>query len=521
MLSLLKADPEKEKRALEAERLRIQRRRLAEEARRADARAADADQRDRDENARAERDRRREQARKRWKARLQTAGRLAVMSVTNMGVNVVAVAGQFLVFQALAWPTLLAVLAAGIVESVAVYVSWHAHVALREGDSAWRLRMTSYVIGAAAGYLNYTHVPLVPELFAACSLASPWLWSMHSRHLHRKDLRDAGLIDPRAPKFSPLRWILHTGETFAAFRWAVGEGVQSPTAAVQVVRQARRVEMTWRSVARTQGAVIDAQRAQLQLTLTRMAALAEETRGLRPDAEKALHDAAVFINSVGAGLLPRYQPQLGPVMVADQTQTGPDQPDQEPARTPVRETGPRPRYRTRIRDRFRLPRRTRNRTTKRATGPVGVPDQPDQKPAADASGPVRRNRTNRTKNRPARTGPAGPDARANELLPLGVRIAEELKQDGKRLTRRSLQAALRAAGETASTDVANELVRLLSGPDQPDQKRGPRGRTSRTKTGPADQPSGPDTGPDQRTTGPAAPDHHTDRTNRTTTGDAA
>ncbi|TMR99483.1 hypothetical protein [Nonomuraea basaltis] len=506
---LLKADPEKEKRALEAERFRIQRRRLAEEARRADARSADADQRDRDEAARTARDERRHKAFKRWSARAQTAGRLAVMSITNVGVNVVAVAGQFLVFQAMGWPTLLAVLGAAIVESVAVYVSWHAHVALREGDSAWWQRMTSYLIGAAAGYLNFTHVPETPELFAACSLASPWLWSMHSRHLHRKDLRQKKLIDPRAPKFSPLRWVLHTGETFAAFRWAVGEGIQSPTAAVQVVRQARRVEMTWRSVAHAQGAVISAQRSQLQLTLTRMAALAEETRGLGPDAEKAMHDAAVFVNEVGAGLVPRYRPSLGPVAAVDR-------PDHELAQTPVRQTGPRSRYRTRIRDHFRLPRlaknRIRNRIARRAAGPVSAPDQPDQTPGVDVPGPVPRNRTNRTKKRPVHTGPTGPADRVNALLPLGRTIAEQLTRSGQKVTRRTLQAALREADQTVSTAVANDLVRLLTGPDRPDQRTTRAGRTTGRRTGPADQTRDQTSGPDQ----------HADRTNQNTTaGDAA
>ncbi|MEV6154885.1 hypothetical protein AB0L53_31550 [Nonomuraea sp. NPDC052129] len=500
---LTKADPEKEKRALDAERLRIERRRLASDARRADARAAEAAQRDRDETTRAERDRQRAETRDRWRTRLQVASRLSVMSVTNVGVNAVAVAGQFLVFHALTWPLMLAVLGAAIVESVGVYVSWHAHVARREGDSAWATRMMSYLIGAAAGYLNYTHVPLVPELFAACSLASPWLWSMHSRHLHRKDLRDKGLIDPAAPKFSPLRWLLHLPETFAAFRWAVGEGEQSPTVAVQAVRERCRVEMTWRSVVQAQGAVIDAQRSQLQLTLTRMASLAEETRGLRPDAAKAMHDAAVFINSVGTGLLPHYQPPLSLAPAADQ-----------PSQKPTAETQPQPRYRTRLRSRYRTPYPTTKRTTKRTgrrpAGPVAAPDRPDQKPATDAPAPVRRERTKRTSRTKNRSAVSGPADRVNELLPLGERIAHELKRTGRRLTRRTLQTALREAGQTASTKVANDLVRLLSEADQPGQRTGRPPRKPGPRTGPADQPG-------DRT---SEPDHTSARTTATT-GDAA
>ncbi|WP_336214877.1 hypothetical protein [Nonomuraea sp. LPB2021202275-12-8] len=507
---LTKADPDKERRALEAERLRIERRRLARDARRADVRTAEADQRDRDETARVDRERQRAETRKRWQARAQLVGRTAVMSVTNVGVNVVAVAGQFLVFHELAWPVLLAVLGAAIVESVAVYVSWHAHVALREGDSAWRTRMTSYLIGAGAGYLNYTHVPLVPELFAACSLASPWLWSMHSRHLHRKDLRDNGLIDPRAPKFSPLRWLLHFGETFAAFRWAVGEGEQSPAVAVQVVRQARRVEMAWRSVAQAQGAVIASQRSQLQLTLTRMAALTEESRGLQPDVEKAMHDAAVFINSVGAGLVPRYRPQLGPAVTAKVPQTVPaDQADQEPAPESEQRVRPRTRLRARYREMVRIKHRTKRRTRQRSAGPVSAPDRPDQKPADTPPGPGPRNRTKRTSKPPVRSRTAGSADRVNELLPLGQTIAGRLKRDGQKLTRRKLQAALREAGQTASTKVAADLMRLLTGPDQAGQRTSPRSGAAGPRTGPAD-PSA------DRTTTSDRADRHA-----TATGDAA
>ncbi|TDD15057.1 EMI domain-containing protein [Nonomuraea diastatica] len=480
---LLKADPEKEKRALEAEQLRIQRRRLASEARRADARAAEADRRERDETARSDRDRQRAESLKRWKARAQAAGRMTVMSLTNLGVTGVAVSGQAMSFMQRGLPPLWAVLAAGIVESVAVYVSWHAHVALREGDAAWTTRMWSYLIGAGAGYLSYTHVPDYPELFAACSLANPWLWSMHSRHLHRKDLRERGLIDPRAPKFSPMRWLLHLPETFSAFRWAVGEGEQSPAVAVQVVRQARRVDMTWRSVAQAQGAVIASQRSQLQLTLTRMAALAEEIRGLRPDAEKAMHDAAVFINSVGAGLVPRYRPPLGPAVAAEEPPTVPA--DQEP--TP--ESAQTPRYRTSLRTRYREMVRTKNRTRKRTArrpaGSVPAPDRPDQKPADTLPVPGPRDRTKRTNKKPARSSTTGSADRVNELLPLGRTIAGRLKRNGEKLTRRKLQAALREAGQSASTKVATDLVGLLSGPGQPDQQTGHRGGA----TGPRDQPS--------------------------------
>ncbi|SDI20444.1 hypothetical protein SAMN05421505_13821 [Sinosporangium album] len=323
-MRLLAPNPERERARLEAEQFRIEQERLRDEARRLreieeaehratlSERAGElAEQEQTRIVAEAEAERTRAKWRKRrevWAERTRAASRLAVMSITNLGVNGVAVSGQAMSFMQRGLPPLWAVLAAGIVESVAVYVSWHAHVALREGDAAWATRMWSYLVGAGAGYLSYTHVQDYPELFAACSLASPWLWSMHSRHLHRKDLREKGLIDPRVPKFSALRWLLHTKETFAAFKWAVSEGVQSPHIAVEVVRSRRAVRMTWRTVDQAQAAVVAAQRTQLELALTQLAALSEELHSVDPDAQAAKQTIARFVNRVGGGMFPMYRP---------------------------------------------------------------------------------------------------------------------------------------------------------------------------------------------------------------------
>ncbi|MEV0382460.1 hypothetical protein [Nonomuraea sp. NPDC050643] len=228
----------------------------AEELRRLDLQAEIA--RKRDEAAEAQQDRRdqREQRRKtrksiersqtwkKWAARLKVWRHTFVLVGAIVGVNIVAVAGQVTAFQAAPfdWTLMGALGAAAVVESIAIFVGWHAHVALREGDSVFRLRASSYGIATAVAVLNYHHYS--PDwrlddqaaMFGAASLLSPWLWAIHSRHLHRQDLRKAGLIDPRAPKFSALRWLLHRPETWQALKWAVRHGEQSPTAAILAVQ---------------------------------------------------------------------------------------------------------------------------------------------------------------------------------------------------------------------------------------------------------------------------------------------
>ncbi|KAB8186833.1 hypothetical protein FH608_045910 [Nonomuraea phyllanthi] len=179
-----------------------------------------------------------------WRHRLTSWWHAFVMVGAIVGVNIVAVAGQVTAFQAapFSWPAAGALGAAAVIESIAIYIGWHAHIALIEGDSVFRLRAASYGIAAGVAALNYHHYAADWSLddqavmFGGASLLSPWLWAIHSRHVHRKDLRAKGLIDPRAPKFAALRWILHRAETWRALKWAVRHGEQSPTAAILAIQ---------------------------------------------------------------------------------------------------------------------------------------------------------------------------------------------------------------------------------------------------------------------------------------------
>jgi len=216
--------------------------------------------------------------------RLDHLRRTLVLVGAIVGVNAVAVAGQVAAFhQGLGWPLAGAIGAAAVVESIAIYVGWHAHVALIEGDSVFRLRAASYGIAAAVAGLNFHHYAptWAPSdeaiMFGLSSLLSPWLWAMHSRYVHRKQLRDAGLIDPRAPKFSMLRWALHRAETWQALRWAVRHSEQSPAVAILAVQMDETTSDAVHLLRRTrdglvhaQGALISAQSAALTVIETRM-----------------------------------------------------------------------------------------------------------------------------------------------------------------------------------------------------------------------------------------------------------
>ncbi|MFN2636797.1 MAG: hypothetical protein ABR585_07220 [Gemmatimonadaceae bacterium] len=212
-------------------------------------------------------------SRAKWQARAKRWRDALILVGAIVGVNLVAIVGQVTAFHdGFKWPLLGAFGAAAVIESIAIYVGWHAHVALIEGDSVARLRTASYGIALVVAGLNYHHYApnWMPTdkavMFGMASLLSPWLWSIHSRHLHRSQLRAAGMIDPRAPKFSALRWLLHRAETWQALKWAVRFSEQSPTAAILAIQTddttteaARLLDQTRGQLATGQATLIRAQ----------------------------------------------------------------------------------------------------------------------------------------------------------------------------------------------------------------------------------------------------------------------
>jgi hypothetical protein len=168
----------------------------------------------------------------------QRSGRRAVLVGPIILVNALALGGQIGFARAhLGWGLPAAVVFACALESIAIYVGWHAHAALLAGDSATKLRAASYLVAGIVAGINYEHysvhgAPSVPAVtFGLMSLLSPWLWSIHSRYEHRAQLRKAGLIDQRAAHFAAAKWLWFPFRTLGALRWSVDHGVQDPAEA--------------------------------------------------------------------------------------------------------------------------------------------------------------------------------------------------------------------------------------------------------------------------------------------------
>ncbi|MFI7449516.1 hypothetical protein ACIBQX_18615 [Nonomuraea sp. NPDC049714] len=244
-----------------------------------------------------------------WQARLQKWWHAFVLVGAIVGVNVVAVVGQVTAFSAsteangFGWSPLQAIATAAVIETIAIYVGWHAHTALIEGDSVMRLRVTSYAIALGVGALNYYHY--APDwrfddqavMFGGASVLSPWLWAMHSRHQHRQALREQGLIDPRAPKFSALRWLLWRSETWTALRWAVRYGEQSPVASILAVQAEETTAETSVLLDRTRDEVTAAQAALIRAQSAALAVLDEVADETRTETEnETTHEVEIKVS---------------------------------------------------------------------------------------------------------------------------------------------------------------------------------------------------------------------------------
>ncbi|MCG5460871.1 hypothetical protein MED01_004297 [Micromonospora sp. MED01] len=140
-------------------------------------------------------------------------------------------------------------------ESIAVYVQWHAHDALmlNAHATAASLRRASWAIAGVVGAINYAHfadgmAPTAAAVaFALLSLLSPWLWGLHTRRAQHLQLlaEDANLIDEGGVEFSPQRRRAFPIRSFMAKRWSIDHGERDPRKAWEgynAEREARRVE---------------------------------------------------------------------------------------------------------------------------------------------------------------------------------------------------------------------------------------------------------------------------------------
>lgn len=157
------------------------------------------------------------------------------------------------------WRILLAGGIAVAVESIALYVQWHAHDSLlnKRTLTAARQRRTSYLIALGVAAVNYSHFAgpaWAPTPAAVCfalfSAAGPWLWGLHTRRAQRVQLSREGQIDSTGAVFSLERFRWFPVRTLMAVRWSIDHGVSDPRVAWEGYNAERRAHKAVREAER-------------------------------------------------------------------------------------------------------------------------------------------------------------------------------------------------------------------------------------------------------------------------------
>lgn len=162
-----------------------------------------------------------------------------VAAIPVAAVNATAFVGQFAFIRShVPWILPGQILVAATLESVAVYLAWHAHIAQMANDSAFRLKIGAYSFALVMGSMNYSHyaVHWRPTFMAVgmllMSSLSPWLWGVHTRRASRDELMARGLIEEHSVRLGVTRWAWHPLRAVRVMSWAAWHGVSEPKRAI-------------------------------------------------------------------------------------------------------------------------------------------------------------------------------------------------------------------------------------------------------------------------------------------------
>ena len=173
--------------------------------------------------------------------------RAVIAAIPVLAVNACAFLGQlgYLRTHLLTWGLPGQLLVAFALESMAVYLSYHAHVARLADDSVFRVQSSAYSLAIVIAAMNYSHwagphwhpTPIAVT-FALMSAASPWLWGVHSRRESRDALKARGLIEGHAVRLGANRWFWYPLRAVRVTRIAAWEGITNPAEAIALDRAA-------------------------------------------------------------------------------------------------------------------------------------------------------------------------------------------------------------------------------------------------------------------------------------------
>jgi len=171
-----------------------------------------------------------------------------IMAIPLIGVNSIAMYGQYAFFRDhSSWPIFAAIGIAVTIESISVYLAYAAHVAMLALDTSLRLRLSAYMSGIIAGFLNLSHyspdwhITVIGIATGILSASSPFLWGIYSRRQSRNLMAEKGLIEPGAVRLGN-RWLVHPLWCVPVFRYAIWNGIRNPSDAIEQYRESQIAE---------------------------------------------------------------------------------------------------------------------------------------------------------------------------------------------------------------------------------------------------------------------------------------
>lgn len=179
-----------------------------------------------------------------WNSPALRRAALAVLAAVPVAlVNGTAFIGQFEFLHAhVPWILPGQILFAVALESVAIYLAWHAHIARMSNDSSGRITLSAYGFALVIASMNYSHYagPHWRPTFMAVGLAlmsasSPWLWNVHSRRVSRDKLMERGLLEEKAVRLGATRWTWHPYRSVRVTWLATWEGETNPKRAIEML----------------------------------------------------------------------------------------------------------------------------------------------------------------------------------------------------------------------------------------------------------------------------------------------
>ena len=143
--------------------------------------------------------------------------------------NTVAVYFQFRFAQsALGHNLAVSVLFSATLESIAISIAYHAHLARLENLRSGVLRIASVLVALGIATINgsheiHTNLALAATAFG-CSFISPFLWEMYSRQVSSVILVKSGHLDYAPIRLGLDRWLFHPYRSFCVKRDSAWSG---------------------------------------------------------------------------------------------------------------------------------------------------------------------------------------------------------------------------------------------------------------------------------------------------------